>query len=205
MKKILYLNIIVIILILVVNVAIFYGINLPLPFDFNGDFNEYGTEYILIILLIIGLLAYLIASVKITQNNFKNKFLSTFLILNCLFLAFLVFEGTSVYIKKKKQLTLLENEYIKQAKKDIENDSVTYKFAGGLAVSDYNEETENKIDSIYKKYGVTYFSTGCSIDFMDIKAQEKYQETVKPYLIKRNGKNWEEKMKTEIEKIKTDF
>jgi len=80
-----------------------------------------------------------------------------------------------------------------------------YKFAGGLAVSDYNEETENKIDSIYKKYGVTYFSTGCSIDFIDIKAQEKYQETVKPYLIKRNGKNWEEKMKTEIEKIKTDF
>ena len=28
------------------------------------------------------------------------------------------------------------------AKKDIENDSVTYKFADGLAVSNYNEETE---------------------------------------------------------------
>jgi len=26
---------------------------------------------------------------------------------------------------------------------------------------------------------------------MDLKAQKKYQETVKPYLIKRNGKNWE--------------
>ncbi|MFC7347249.1 hypothetical protein ACFQO9_11015 [Chryseobacterium zhengzhouense] len=202
MKKILYLNIIVIILTFVVNVLIFYSINFPLPFDFKGNFKDYGTEYILIILLIIGLLAYLIASVKIRQNNFKNKFLHIFLILNCLFLAFLVFEGSSEYIKKKKELILREMEYIKQAKKDIENDRVTYKFAGGLAVSDYNEETENNIDSIYKNYGVTYFNTGCIVDFMDLKAQKKYQETVKPYLIKRNGKNWELKMKSEIEKIR---
>lgn len=37
---------------------------------------------------------------------------------------------------------------------------------------------------------------------MDLKAQEKYEETVQPYLIKRNGKNWELKMKSEIDKIK---
>ncbi|MDQ8144114.1 hypothetical protein [Chryseobacterium sp. CFS15] len=79
---------------------------------------------------------------------------------------------------------------------------MTYKFAGGFTVPVYNEETVNKIDSICKNYGVTYFNTGCIIDFMDIKAQEKYHETVKPYLIKRNGKNWEQKMKSEIEKIK---
>lgn len=169
-----------------------------MPFDFINHFTDYETEYILIILLIIGLLAYLIASVKNKQNNF----LHIFFILNCLFLAFLVFEGSSEYIKKKKELTLREIEYIEQAKKDIENDRVTYKFAGGLAVSDYNEETENKIDSIYKNYGVTYFNTGCIVDFMDLKAQKKYQETVKPYLIKRNGKNWELKMKSEIEKIR---
>jgi len=124
-----------------------------MPFDFINHFTDYETEYIFIILLIIGLLAFLIASVKNKQNNF----LHIFFILNCLFLAFLVFEGSSEYIKKKKELTLREMEYIKQAKKDIENDRVTYKFAGGLAVSDYNEETENKIDSIYKNYGVTYF------------------------------------------------
>ncbi|SFT38987.1 hypothetical protein SAMN05421857_0641 [Chryseobacterium formosense] len=202
MKKILYLNIILIALIFVASIAIFYSYNFPIPFDFIRNFKDYEIQYVLIILLIIGFLASLIASVKIKKYNFKNKFLSIFLILNCLFLAFLVFNGSSEYIKRKKALTLLENEYIKQAKKDIENDKVTYKFAGGLAVSDYNEETENKIDSIYKNYGVTYFNTGCIIDFMDIKAQEKYQETVKPYLIKRNGKNWEVKMKSEIEKIK---
>lgn len=91
---------------------------------------------------------------------------------------------------------------MKQAKKDIEKDSVTYKFAGGFTEAAYNEKTENKIDSIYKSYGITYFNTGCIIDFMDLKAQEKYEETVQPYLIKRNGKNWELKMKSEIDKIK---
>lgn len=135
--------------------------------------------------MIIGLLASLIASVKIKKYNFKNRFLCVFLILNCLFLGFLVFEGSSEYIKRRKALTLLEKEYMKQAKKDIEKDSVTYKFAGGFAVPVYNEETGNKIDSICKNYGVTYFNTGCIIDFMDIKAQEKYQETVKTIFNKK--------------------
>lgn len=202
MKKLLYLNIILIILILVASVVGFYAYNFPMSFDFIYHFKDYGMQYYLIILLIIALLASLIASVKIKKYNLKNKFLCVFLILNCLFLGFIVFEGSSEYMKRRKAFTLLENEYIKQAKKDIENDSVTYKFAGGFTEAAYNEKTENKIDSIYKNYGVTYFNTGCIVDFMDIEAQEKYQETVKPYLIKRNGKNWELKMKSEIERIK---
>lgn len=202
MKKLLYLNIILIILILVASVGEFYAYNFPIPFDLIRNFKDYGIQYYLIILLIIGLLASLIASVKIKKYNFKNKFLCVFLTLNCLLLGFLVFEGSSEYIKRSKALTLLENKYIKQAEKDIENDNVTYKFAGGFTVPVDNEETENKIDSICKNYGVTYFNTGCIIDFMAIKAQEKYQETVQPYLIKRNGKNWELKMRSEIDKIK---
>ena len=39
---------------------------------------------------------------------------------------------------------------------------------------------------------------------MEIKAQEKYKETVKVYLEKRNGKGWEEKMDYEITQLKKD-
>lgn len=170
-----------------------------------GNFKDYGMEYILIILLIIALLAFLIAKIAIKKSDFKNRFLRVFLILNCLFLVFLAFQGSSEYLKRKKKLTLRQNEYIKQAEKDIINDNVTYKIPDGLPVSVYNEKTQSKIDSICKNYGVTYFNTGCIVDFMDAKAQEKYNETVKPYLIKRNGKNWELKMESEIEKVKNDF
>ncbi|WP_346986252.1 hypothetical protein [Chryseobacterium sp. POE27] len=36
------------------------------------------------------------------------------------------------------------------------------------------------------------------VDLIDIEGQQKYEETVKPYLEKRNGKGWEEKMNREI-------
>ena len=66
----------------------------------------------------------------------------------------------------------------------------------------YTEKTIQKIDSIHQKHGVTYFNTGCiSLEIYN-KAQEKYEITVKPYLEKRNGKDWEIKMNEEIEKIK---
>jgi hypothetical protein len=38
-----------------------------------------------------------------------------------------------------------------------------------------------------KKYGIKYKNTGCIVD-LEIQAQEKYSETVKSYLEKRNGK-----------------
>lgn len=100
-----------------------------------------------------------------------------------------------------KEYVKLETEYISQAKEDIKNDNVTYKYAGGLTISECDSKIENKIDSINKNYGVRYFNTGCIIMEQNIKAQEKYAEIVKPYLEKRNGKDWEQKMKNEIETI----
>lgn len=37
-----------------------------------------------------------------------------------------------------------------------------------------------------------------------MKAEERYAEIVKPYLDKRNGKNWEDKMQSEIQNVKRD-
>ncbi|MFY7815507.1 MAG: hypothetical protein ACOVRK_10015, partial [Chryseobacterium taeanense] len=88
------------------------------------------------------------------------------------------------------------------AKEDIKKDNVTYRFSGGFSIPEYDAETLNKIDSIRKKYGINYENTGCTVDAIDMEGQKRYEETVKPYLDKRNGKGWAEKMNREIDNLK---
>lgn len=102
----------------------------------------------------------------------------------------------------QKEISRAEHKYIKQAEKDIKNDLITFKYSGGFSLPQYDQKTTQKIDSIYKKYGIMYKDTGCIIDLVENEAQKKFEETVKPYLEKRNGTGWEIKMKKEISNIK---
>ena len=202
LKKIIYWNIAVFILIFVAAIVAFYGYNYPIRFRFAYDFNDYGLGFILLILIGIAITAALVASLDIKNLDFKNKFFRIILLLNSLVMCFTIYEGLDGFLQNRKVLTDLENEYIQQAKIDIKNDQVTYRFAGGLELPMDTEKTIQKIDSIHQKYGVTYFNTGCTILEINNKAQEKYEITVKPYLEKRNGKDWESKMNNEIAKIR---
>ena len=202
LKKIIYLNIAVFILIFIAAIVAFYGYNYPTRFRLVYDFNDYGLGFILLILIGISTASALVASLDIKNLDFKNKFFRITLVLNSFVLLFTIYEGLDGFFENRKVLTDLENEYIQQAKIDIKNDQVTYRFAGGLELPMYTEKTIQKIDSIHQKYGVTYLNTGCTILELNNKAQEKYKSTVKPYLEKRNGKIWETKMNEEIDKIK---
>ena len=147
-----------------------------------------------------------VISLIINKNlKFISKFSTVFFSLNCVLLLFLIYNFTELYLTTKSKLTKRENELIKEAKRDIKDDNVTYKFAGGFQLPIYSQKNENRIDSIRKKYGIKYINTGCIIDLIEIQAQEKYLKTVKSYLEKRNAKNWEYKMQKEIENIKRDI
>lgn len=201
-KKILYLNITVISLIFAAATMAFYGSNYPTRFDFAYDFNDYELGYILLILIGIAIPASLVATLEIKNLDFKNKFFRIILLLNSLLLCFIIFEGLSGYLKNLKEVTEIENQYIKQAKNDIKNDKVTYRFAGGLELPMYGEKTNQKIDRIHQKYGIQFINTGCIVMPIYSDAQKKYELTVEPYLEKRNGKNWQAKMDKEIAEIK---
>ena len=203
-KKLIIINIIIIIFIFVASVGNFYGINYPLKFNFPYHFRDYGFGYVLIVISIIALFTALVSTLNIKTFNYKNKFLGIFALVNSIFLAFIMFEGISGFNRQKVGYEKLEKEYVKQAKLDMHSDKVTYKYAGGLTIPECAQNIEYKIDSINQKYGVTYFNTGCVIIEQQIKAQDKYAEIVKPYLEKRNGKNWEQKMAKEIEIVKRD-
>lgn len=203
-KKLTIINIIILIFIFVANVGTFYGINYPLKFNFPYHFRDYGFGYVLIVISIIAIFTALVSTLNIKTFNYKNKFLGIFALVNSIFLAFIIFGGISGFNRQKVEYEKLEKEYVKQAKQDMQNDMVIYKYAGGLTIPECAQNIENKIDSINKNFGVSYFNAGCIIFEQEIKAQDKYDEIVKPYLEKRNGKNWEQKMAKEIEITKRD-
>lgn len=201
-KKLLRIAIAVLFLLIVVHTLGNYLILYPMRFDFRTVISESQPHYLLFIIAFFVLISWLISHVRIKNLSPKNRFLLAFTILCGIMLLWISYFNLNTYFNTRKAITKSENEYIQQAKEDIKNDQVTFRFAGGFELTNNDRKMDVKIDSIQKKYGIKSENTGCTIDEIDTKAQEKYIETVKPYLEKRNGKGWESKMQNEINKLK---
>ncbi|WP_288460563.1 hypothetical protein [uncultured Chryseobacterium sp.] len=201
-KKLLRINIAVLFLLIVVYTLGNYLILYPIKFDFLTVISESQPHYLLFIIAFFVLISWLISHLRIKNLSPKNRFLLAFTILCGIMLLWIGYYNLSTFFNTRKVITKIENEYIQQAKEDIKNDQVTFRFTGGFELPNNDRKMDVKIDSIQKKYGIKSENTGCTIDEIDSKAQEKYIETVKPYLEKRNGKGWESKMQNEINKLK---
>lgn len=203
-KKITFWNLITFTLILFVSIFGMYFINYPMKFNLLETIKDIEWENLLFLILGLIILSLIFAMIPFKNLNYGNRFQKILLLLNTLILLYVLYFTSSTFLKNRWEVKKIENEYVEQAKKDIKNDNVTFKYAGGLTLPEYDEKIYTQIDSIRKNYGITYNNTGCIVDFKEIEAQEKYKNIVKPYLEKRNGKNWEAKMNSEIEKFKTN-
>ena len=201
-RKLLIVNITVLVLLFTVYIFGYYIFNYPLKFNFFQIIKECEIYYLGIALLFLAMVSWMISTLKIKNLNVVNKFILVYTILCGLMLCYFLYVATDTYISTRKAIKETENKYIQQAKEDIKKDNVTYRFAGGFSIPEYDAEMLNKIDKIRKKFGINYESTGCTVDAIDMEGQKRYEETVKPYLDKRNGKGWEERMDKEIEKVK---
>ncbi|RKE72131.1 hypothetical protein EGI15_11845 [Chryseobacterium cucumeris] len=201
-RNLIIINLTIILLLAVAYISGYYFLNYPLEFNFRYSLKESGFEYFPAILAVTALITYLVSNLSIKNLSFKAKFLRIYPILNSIILLFFIISFGTELIKKQKELSEKETEYGLQAQKDIQNDQVTLSYAGGFSIPSYNKSTLSKIRDIRKKYGVIYTNTGCIIDPIDLKAQKKYTEIVNPYLEKRNGKGWEDKMQKEIDGLK---
>jgi hypothetical protein len=202
MKKIIAINLIVILLLTTVYIIGYYFLNYPMQFDLWYIVKECQLQYLPVVFTIIALISYLISSIGFKNLSFKSKFLRVFPLLNSLALLFFVYTAANEFIKNKRQLTKQENYYIHEAEKDIRKDQIISRYAGGFSIPAYDKQTSIRIDSITEKYGLISQNTGCTFDPIDIKAQEKYNELTDHYLEKRNGKGWKERMKREIGDLK---
>ncbi|NML69746.1 hypothetical protein HHL23_08050 [Chryseobacterium sp. RP-3-3] len=201
-KKLIIINLTVLLLVTAMYIASYYFMNYPMQFDLWYMIKECQLQYLPAIFAVTALASYLVSSLDFKKLNFKSKFLSVFLLLNALALAFFVYIAADGFIKNKTELRNQEDSYTKEAEKDIRKGQIVIRYAGGLSLSVHDEKTNKKVDSICKRYGIVYKNTGCSIDRIDQKAQEKYSELTHPYLDKRNGKGWEGRMEKAIHDLK---
>lgn len=200
-RKLLIITVIVVLLLITAHILGGYLIMYPIKPDFWTVVSESSPQYLLIALALFALIAWLISHLKIKNLKPENRLLLVFTVLCGILLTFIVYFDAAIYISTRKEIRESEDEYIQMAKEDIKKDNVMYRYAGGLSIPEYDIKTQNKMDSIRKKFGISYFNTGCIVDVTDLEGQQKYEETVKPYLEKRNGRGWEEKMNKEIENL----
>ncbi|MFC4162522.1 hypothetical protein ACFOWU_02560 [Epilithonimonas zeae] len=198
--KFLILNLIVLVLIILANIFQFYFINYPIEFNFQLAVEDSNWIMLLIIIISLAVFSMVLGFLKIRQLDFQRIFLC----FNILLLIFMIYYSTDSFIKTKKEISKREKEYIIKAEQDIKSDNVIFEYSGGLGIILDNQKMLDKINDIHKKYGVKYKNIGCIINSVDDEARQKYDETVKLYLDKRNGRNWESKMNAEIEKMRKE-
>ena len=174
-------------------------INYPWFLRFRNYIEWIDILYLLAALAFLALVSWMVSTLKIRNLTATNRFLLIYSILCSFLLGYFIHISIDSYLSAEKEIVQIENKYIQQAQKDIKNGRIIFRHAGGFAIP---SEWDGKIDSIHQKYGIQYQNTGCIIDALEIKGQEKYKETVQPYLEKRNGKGWEERMEKEIKMIK---
>ncbi len=204
-RRLIYLN--SSLLLLIILVFVFGDFFSPIDRTFYYWWFTKYLEWKILLSIVFGsaILSVLVGFIKIKKFSSTSRSLVTFLICNVLLLGFLIFKSLRLYFNTKIELENREAELMKEAKSDIAEDNVTYKFAGGIPLPTVSEKGQTKIDSIHALYGVKYINTGCVVFDIEVQAQEKYSEIVKPYLETRNGKNWEIKMKKQVEKVREDF
>lgn len=96
-------------------------------------------------------------------------------------------------------------KYRKEAEKDITSDSVKNFSRTFIKLSKKEIEMQQKMVEIQRKYGLHQKSVKTVVSYELKEAEAEYQRIVFPYLEKRNGKGWREKMSKEIDSMLKNY
>jgi len=198
-KKLIVINSTILMLVFGAFIAATALINYPWFMRFRNYIEWSDILYLLATLAFLALVSWMISTLNIGNLTPTDRFLLIYSVLCGFLFSYFMYVSTDAYLTAQKAILQTENRYFRQAREDIRNGRITFRYAGGLAIPD---EWDGEIACIRRKYGIRYQNTGCTVDPVEMKGQEKYKEIVQPYLDERNGKGWEKRMKEEIEKIK---
>ncbi|WP_345990261.1 hypothetical protein AAEU33_21460 [Chryseobacterium sp. Chry.R1] len=187
-NKLIFANIFVLLLLFTTYIYGICVINDSFDFNFIELVKISQIQYLLFAVVFIALVSWMISTLQIKNLNAANKFLLVFVIINSLLFSYLAFESVRAFMINRKAVAQAEKECMIRAEKDIKNDHITYRYAGGLAVPLYNEKTIRSIDSIREKYGISYQDTGCTVDPISVKGEKNIKKQCNPTWIKEMEK-----------------
>ncbi|MWB94228.1 hypothetical protein GON26_07625 [Flavobacterium sp. GA093] len=188
----------------IINVLVYYLFNYPERFTLTDILTQHveWRELILIYGVLL-LVAVFFSMVFYKKISFLLKLIRSMIFINVLCTILMVSYGLYRFSINKQDLNKSILSFQNEAREDIKKDKIK-EFGGGLALPPQDEIEYKKFlirDSIRKNYGLISVSYCMISESLDISKKE-YRKITEPYLEKRNGKNWRERMKREIESIK---
>ena len=204
MKKLLFITILSTILVCLINIFSFYLFNYPDKTDI-WKIIKYYTEWkeLIFIYSLVFSVTILLSLFLFKEHKFIKKFYVFIIGFNAILLIFISVKGLNSLIENKKNLIKTITEFRQNAEKDIKIDNVKY-FSQGLMLppkSEIDAKNQSNIETIRKRYGLNQKNLGCTISPILTRAQEEYKKITVAYLEKRNVKNWEIKMRIQIDSI----
>lgn len=204
MKKLLVSTILTTILIWTITVFSYYLINYPDDLEILKILKD-DVEWkpFLIMYFSIILISILFSLVLFKKQVFIKKFYISIIGFNIIGTIIISTIGINGFIENKIFFDELLTEFRQNAENDIKNDNVKY-FSQGLLLppkSEKDVKIAEDVEKILKKYGLNHKHLGCTIYPQLTKAQEEYRKITDVYLEKRNGKNWRNRMRKQIDSI----
>ncbi|MFY7815506.1 MAG: hypothetical protein ACOVRK_10010, partial [Chryseobacterium taeanense] len=110
-KKLLIINIVVVLLLIIAHTLGGYLIMYPMKSDVWTVVSESRPHYLLVALALFAVIAWLISHLKIKNLKPKNKFLLAYTILCGILLSYIIYFDTDTYILTRKAIKKTENKY----------------------------------------------------------------------------------------------
>jgi glucan phosphoethanolaminetransferase (alkaline phosphatase superfamily) len=188
----------------IVNILVYYLFNYPEHFTLTDILTQHVEwKELLLIYGVLFLVAIFFSLIFYKKISFSRKLIRSMILINVLCTFLMLANGLYRFYNNRQELKESVLSFQNEAKEDIKKDKIK-EFGGGLLLPPKNKIEYKKfvkVDSIKKNYGLIPVSYCTISESLEI-SKEEYRKISEPYLEKRNGKNWREKMRQEIESIK---
>lgn len=188
----------------IVNIVVYYLFNYPERFTLIDILTQHVEwKELLLIYGVLFLVAIFFSLIFYKKISFSRKLIRSMILINVLCIILMLSNGLYRFYINKEELESSIRFYKNEARNDIKKGKIK-QFSLGLLLPPRDKIEYIKFqkkDSIRKKYGLVISSNCIVSESLEI-SKEEYKKITEPYLEKRNGKNWRERMKQEIDAIK---